>query len=285
MVRAAPRHQQGSFQRAGPCLTIREGAVCHPSRSRGPSEDGLCPLQTGSPLPPLSLSSQPAPRGLCCGQPLGVGPPLGTSPVNVGTKGATRGLSGHGAGSRHSSRAVARNERPALPGQAGTQSSGQRARVGLGDSGLRWGWLALRLSPTPAVGCLESGSPQGWGRWGVTARVAGGVGLASPHRVSARQRSAHRSYSILPLDRCKDQGRTEGAQAHPASLQGVKPGTEGSDSWPGAPSILPACFLGRPASALRGLSSHLRVGSSPHGLLTVSTGHLAASLAQPGRRL
>lgn len=180
--RATPRHQRGSSL---PPLSfsgsLRGWAVPH--------------FRLGPHCPP-SLSSQPAPRGLCCGQPLGVGPALGTSPVNVGRKGATRGLSGHGAGSRHSSGAVAWNERPALPGGAGTELRAE-GQSRLRDSGLGWGWLALRPGPTPAVGCLESGSPRGWGRWGAVAGAAGGVGLASPHRVSAGQRSAHRSYSVL----------------------------------------------------------------------------------------
>lgn len=244
------------------------------------------PLQTGSPLPHISLLPAST-QGLCCGQPLGVGPPLGTSPVNVGTKGAHTWAQ-RTWGRKQALKQSSGSEREARPArQAGTQSSGQRAESGwVIQACAGAGWLSDSAPPQPWV-VWSPGSPQGWGRWGVTARVAGGWSLASPHRVSARQRSAREErkssgYSILPLDRCKDQGRTEGAQAHPASLQGVKPGAEGSDSWPGAPSILPACFLGRPASALRGLSSHLRVGSSPHGLLTVSTGHLAASLAQPG---
>lgn len=45
-----------------------------------------------------------------------------------------------------------------LPGHAGAVSLGQRAKLGLGDSGLCWSWLVLRLNPTPTgltVGYLE----------------------------------------------------------------------------------------------------------------------------------
>lgn len=172
-----------------------------------------CPLlQPGSPLPPC-LSAQPAPRGLCCGQPPGVGPALGTSPVNVRRKGVTRGLSGRGAGSRHSSGAVARNEGPALPGGAGTELRAE-GQSRLRDSGLRWGWLALRPGPTPAVGLFGVGEPPRLGALGCCCRGSrrGGPGLASPHGVSAGRRSAHRSFSVLSLDRCKDQGHREGAR-------------------------------------------------------------------------
>lgn len=40
-----------------------------------------------------------------------------------------------------------RGARPARP-RWQLEHPGQRARVGLGDSGLGWGWLVLRLSPT-----------------------------------------------------------------------------------------------------------------------------------------
>ena len=172
-----------------------------PSAGKFPEGRAAPYHQRGSSLPPLSfsgsLSSQPAPRGLCCGQPLGVGPALGTSPVNVRRKGVTRGLSGRGAGSRHSSGAVARNQGPALPGGAGTELRAE-GQSRLHDSGLRWGWLALRPGPTPAVGLFGVGEPPRLGVLRCCCRGSrrGGPGLASPGQrwTALRTRELLRSF-------------------------------------------------------------------------------------------
>ena len=129
------------------------------------------------------------------------------------------------------------------------------------------GWV---IQACAGAGWLsDSAPPQPWAVWSQGVPEAGGAGAsllgqqegwAWPGLTESALDSAP---YIRALDRRKDQGRREGAQGLPASLQGVKPGTEGSDPWPGAPSTLPACFLGRPACTLRGLSSHLRVGGSP----------------------
>ena len=210
MVRAAPASSREVSRGQGRALSSERERFAAPLDLGVLPREGCPPPQTGSPCPP-SLSSQPAPRGLCCGQLLGVGPALGTSPVSVRRKGVTRGLSGRGAGSRHLSGAVAPNQGPTLPGGAGTELRAE-GQSRLRASGLRWGWLALRPGPTPAVGLFGLGEPRGWGCCGAVAGAAGGVGLAWPHPVSAGQCSAHRSCSVLSLDRRKDQGRREGAR-------------------------------------------------------------------------
>lgn len=180
MVRAAPTISREVSRGQGHASSSEREQFAAPLVLGVPPRVGCPPFQTGSPVPPPSLSSQPAPRGLCCGQPLGVGPALGTSPVNVGRKGATRGLSGHGAGSRHSSGAVAWNEGPTLPGGAGTELRAE-GQSRLRDSGLGWGWLALRPGPTPAVGLFGVGEPPRLGALGCCCRGSrrGGPGLTS----------------------------------------------------------------------------------------------------------
>ena len=92
------------------------------------------------------------------------------------------------------------------------RSSGRRARVGcMIQACAGAGWLS-DPAPPQLWGCLESGSPRGWGCCGAVAGAAGAVGLAWLHPVSAGQRSAHGSYSVLSLDRRKYQGRREGAR-------------------------------------------------------------------------
>lgn len=76
-------------------------------------------------------------------------------------------------------------ERGACPAQPRCELPGQRARVGLGDSGLGWGWFTLRLSTTLTGltaghfggGVTEAGGTglllgRGWGRGSHLPRLA-----------------------------------------------------------------------------------------------------------------
>lgn len=89
---------------------------------------------------------------------------------------------GQEAGAKESS-GLKRGARPARPCWQ-LEHPGQRARVGLGDSGLGWGWLVLRLSPTLTgltVGHVGSGVTEDGGAGLIDAGgrrggVAGGAG-------------------------------------------------------------------------------------------------------------